>query len=459
MQATRSNIQRSEEEEAIMDLVMDDPAALLAEDPVQLTARDLARIGITGLPEPLAKGLLKYLPDDFLVEEIADGSYVSIDADDELVQSGNSESGTFQFQVVKRGLETTEVAEMIADQLGIPLESIGFAGMKDEQAITAQRMTATGVSSAQLRTVTGKGFFIKSIAPAEGTLRPGLLQGNHFTILIRSLPVDNFLLQNRLQKLAVAGFLNFYSVQRFGNRQNNHLVGRLILQQNYAEAAREVLIGDSPHERFFMREVRREAAKKWGNWRAMEESFLKFPQLFHIELRALKAMQDGPELSRIFAIQPENTRFFINAYMSYCFNRLLSRLSPEDPLLTADLPLLRRDPKVYPLYQNVMPNNELESLRFFHPQLSFLKFYRSIMVPPIVVPKIYGTAETAAGSAFCFDLPKGAYATTFFSNIYSLYQTQFEPEWLSSNFIDTPPLFGRQGEEFSPLRNFQFQAV
>ena len=448
--------QKAEEEQSIMDLAMDDPSALLAEDPVQLTPQHLANIGITGLADPIAEGLIKYLPDDFIVEEIADGAYVSIDAESGINSSEDSDAETLEFQLVKRGLETTEAAEMIADQLAIPVESIGFAGMKDEQAVTAQRMTVTGVKLSRLAAVHANGFFLKLIRPSDRVLRPGLLEGNHFTILIRSQPVNASELEIRLNGLASNGFRNFYSIQRFGNRQNNHMIGRLILQQRYAEAAREVLIGDSSHERRFVREARKQAAARWGNWQAMIEMYQEYPQLFHIELRALEAMREGPELGRVFAIQPENTRFYVNAYMSFCFNRLLSDLPDDCPLFAAEVPLLRRDPQVYSLYEKVVTPEEFNSLRFFHPNLPFLKFYRTINVPPIVLPVIHGAVSTPAGSAFCFDLPKGAYATSFFSNIYALYQTQFEPIWLNRNFIDTPPLFGRASESESPLRNFNF---
>ena len=78
--------------------------------------------------EPLGAGVIRSVPEDFLVAEFG------------VEPSGAGEH--VMFRVRKRGQNTRWVAKRLAEQLGLPYKKISYAGLKDRHAVTEQWLCA-----------------------------------------------------------------------------------------------------------------------------------------------------------------------------------------------------------------------------------------------------------------------------------------------------------------------------
>ena len=124
--------------------------------------------------------------------------------------------------VEKQDANTLFVARALAARVGCAQADIGFAGMKDRRAVTRQWFsTPVPRGEATLEDFAGDGFRVLSVHPHSRKLRRGSLAANRFTLRIRDLAGDASTLAQRLDIAAVAGFPNYFGVQRFGKEGAN----------------------------------------------------------------------------------------------------------------------------------------------------------------------------------------------------------------------------------------------
>ena len=91
--------------------------------------------------EPIG-GSLKSFPEDFVVEELP-----LEDGED------NEDLPFLRFRLKKRGVDTLEAVDALANACRLPAQKFGFAGIKDSFAITTQYLTvpASAVTESALR--------------------------------------------------------------------------------------------------------------------------------------------------------------------------------------------------------------------------------------------------------------------------------------------------------------------
>jgi tRNA pseudouridine13 synthase len=164
-----------------------------------------------GVPE--LRGLLRAAPEDFqvwelpLIEPEGDGPHLWL-------------------EVQKRGANTRWVAERLAQAAGAKPREVGFAGMKDRHAVTTQWFSIglQEAGNADWQSWQIPGVTILQALRHRRKLQTGALRGNRFRILLRHLegPLEG--LEERCQRLAGAGFPNYFGAQRFGRDGGN--VGR-----------------------------------------------------------------------------------------------------------------------------------------------------------------------------------------------------------------------------------------
>ena len=164
-------------------------------------------------------GILKAVPEDFLVEEIP------------LYEPLGDGEITFVF-LEKRGENSEEVAKKIAELLSIPRQEVRFAGRKDKHAVTRQTFSIrTSLSEKKIQKILGDYWKVFWVKRHSHHLKPGHLLGNRFTILLRDicLPSKEVLeaIGNRLRKV---GMINYYGPQRFGKKWENLYKARKIFQ-------------------------------------------------------------------------------------------------------------------------------------------------------------------------------------------------------------------------------------
>jgi len=175
--------------------------------------------GVSGFGPVLFAARVKAAPEDFAVEEIA-------------AEAASGSGEHLLLWIEKRGLTTTEVGQRLCRWAKVAPVAIGYAGLKDKQAVTRQRFTVhlpkrvapaiAALESADLRVLAQDWQTRK--------LPRGGLAGNAFAILLRELrDVDGrapdaalrSTIEARLQAIAARGVPNRFGVQRFGRFGDN----------------------------------------------------------------------------------------------------------------------------------------------------------------------------------------------------------------------------------------------
>jgi tRNA pseudouridine13 synthase len=164
---------------------------------------------------PLATGLLRASPEDFKVDEIL--GFAAAGAGPHAL-----------LQVRKRGANTEWVARELARAAGCKPFEVGFAGLKDRNAVTTQFFTVPRGkrAAADFLALRGEGFEVIASAEHQRKLPRGALEGNRFEIVVRELRCDPALLAERIASLRGGGAPNYFGEQRFG-RDGGNLVAVL----------------------------------------------------------------------------------------------------------------------------------------------------------------------------------------------------------------------------------------
>jgi tRNA pseudouridine13 synthase len=158
---------------------------------------------------PAGSARLRVSPEDFVVRE-----WLGFDAD--------GEGDHLLLKVRKRGANTMWIAKQLARLGKIHPRDVGFAGLKDRDAVAEQAFTVPGRSAVpNWLGVTGDGFEVIAAERTRRKLKRGALKGNDFEIVLREFSGDTSVLEQRLQTLAAAGAPNYFGPQRFGHNGSN----------------------------------------------------------------------------------------------------------------------------------------------------------------------------------------------------------------------------------------------
>jgi len=169
--------------------------------------------------KPLAQGIIKSRPEDFVVIE-------------ELGYEPSSEGEHIYLWVEKIGLNTAFVAEQIAKFCQQPLRAVSYAGRKDKHAVTRQwfGIHVPGKKQFAWEDMVLDGFKVIKAIRHNKKLRIGALEGNRFELVVRQL-TDAQDVEQRLQKISSTGVPNYFGSQRFGDTRYHPNGGNLDLAE------------------------------------------------------------------------------------------------------------------------------------------------------------------------------------------------------------------------------------
>jgi tRNA pseudouridine13 synthase len=159
---------------------------------------------------PVAAGALRTSPEDFIVDEI-------------LGFEAGGEGPHALLQVRKRGANTEWVSRELARLAGCKPFEVGFAGLKDRNAVTTQFFTVPRGKRAagEFLGASGEGYEVIGAAAHQRKLPRGALAGNRFTITVRQVACDAAALRARIETIARQGVPNYFGGQRFGREAGN----------------------------------------------------------------------------------------------------------------------------------------------------------------------------------------------------------------------------------------------
>ena len=267
-------------------------------------------------------GQIRKKYEDFYVEEIP--------------ESPPSETGpnTWVF-IEKIGRNTLDVVLDIAREYKLSRKRMGFAGMKDKNAVTRQWICISNMESENLQDLEKKLYNVKvlKITQNEKKLRIGQLVGNRFRILIRNTnhpPGDAKTAEDILDQLKQTGVPNYYGWQRFGQkRPNTHVVGKFLVKNDLKGAVDSYIGNPYPDEQDHIQNARK--LYDGGHYLEAYESMpsgMRYEKMMLRELmkenKKKQKIDDQSYIKALRSLPKPLSRMFVHAYQSYLFNKAVS---------------------------------------------------------------------------------------------------------------------------------------
>jgi tRNA pseudouridine13 synthase len=279
--------------------------------------------------QPGIGGQLKVEPEDFYVEEIP--LYLPV-----------GQGQHVYVEIEKRGLSTYAAIKILARALGVSPNAIGYAGLKDAQAVTRQTLSIDNIQPEAVEALNIPHIKILQVKRHHNKLKIGHLMGNRFVIRVRyvteeALPRAEAILATLVQK----GAPNFFGEQRFGHRNNTHRLGEMLIRRNAAEFVAEYLGRPQAHETAYIR-----AARQLIDEDRWNDALATWPHNLPDEREVLGAiLKSGGALEVAFeALDTKLKNFFVSAFQSQLFNELLlQRLTTLDQLEEGDVAYIHRN--------------------------------------------------------------------------------------------------------------------
>ena len=229
---------------------------------------------------------MQFEPEEFIVEEIP------------LYNPTGFGAHTF-FAIRKRNLTTFEAIKQIAGVLNVNPNDIGYAGLKDKHALTTQVLSVHKIAPKQVLDIELSDIEILWAARHGHKLRVGHIRGNRFEITLRDIPQIHLPeIEKRMLRFQSEGVPNRFGVQRFGNKQDTHLVGKALIQRDFKTIAKYMRMNSSSQK-----------IDKTG------EGILQ---------------DDLKNMDKVISSIPHRMRkLYLSAYQAYLFNRILEMRLPD----------------------------------------------------------------------------------------------------------------------------------
>ena len=244
---------------------------------------------------PKTSTTFKIEPEDFIVEELP------------LYEPSCAGTHTF-FAIRKRNLSTLEAINRIARELQVPTRDFGYAGLKDKHAVTTQVLSVEGIPPEQVLRIQVPAIEVLWAERHAHKLRVGHLRGNRFEITVGNVAQSRHAtIKSIMERLTTEGVPNRFGVQRFGNRNDSHLIGKALMKSDWERVVHIMLADNASQTNDVARRMERELARK-----SAEKAVICIPH----RLRKL----------------------FLSAYQAYLFNCILEKRFPHlGKLLDGDI--------------------------------------------------------------------------------------------------------------------------
>lgn len=157
---------------------------------------------------------------DFVVEEIP-------------LYAFSQEGAHLILKIRKKNLTTFELINILSSHFGIKAHEIGYAGLKDKNALTIQYISIPKhlLKNVSLDTFSHDNIKILETTSHNNKIKIGHLKGNSFFIRIKKLDnLNSQKIQQVLKQIERFGIPNYFSYQRFGKNLDNYLLGKEIVE-------------------------------------------------------------------------------------------------------------------------------------------------------------------------------------------------------------------------------------
>ncbi len=157
-------------------------------------------------------------PDTFVVEEVP-------------LYTFSGEGEHLILKVRKKNLSTWQLLQHISEQAGVKIKDIGYAGLKDKNALTYQYVSINKKYEESLKRLEHPQIKIMETTRHGNKIRLGHLKGNRFFIRLKKVsPVDAKRIDEVLKIIEREGMPNYFGYQRFGIEGDNWQAGKQIVE-------------------------------------------------------------------------------------------------------------------------------------------------------------------------------------------------------------------------------------
>ena len=150
-------------------------------------------------------------------------------------------------KIRKKDMTTWDMLDVISNHIGITRRDIGYAGLKDKNAMTIQHISIPAKFEEKLEAFSHEKIKILSTNRHNNKIRVGHLKGNRFNIRLKKvLGIQKDKLDSVLKWIKANGVPNYFGNQRFGTDGNNWVDGKKLLDGTLKirdKKKREFLIG------------------------------------------------------------------------------------------------------------------------------------------------------------------------------------------------------------------------
>lgn len=189
-------------------------------------------------PETAATAILKEQNTDFKVTELP-------------LDLPCGEGEHVWLYIEKNGANTAWVAKKIAQLARVKEGDVGYAGLKDRNAITRQWFSVylPKGDTPDFAALNDDEITVLEQKRHSKKLRRGELQANQFEIVLRTVQGDKSAIEHNLELIQQQGVPNYFGAQRFGHGGGNIEAGRAML-------ARELTVKNRAKKSIYLSAVR-----------------------------------------------------------------------------------------------------------------------------------------------------------------------------------------------------------
>ncbi len=229
----------------------------------------------------------KQSPETFVVEEVP-------------LYPFSGEGEHLIVKVRKKNLTTWQMLQILSEHIGVKVRDIGYAGLKDKNALTYQYISIHKRFEKALERFSHPNIKIVELTRHKNKIRLGHLKGNRFFIRLKKVhPVDARRIDEVLKIIDKEGIPNFFGYQRFGLDGENYKIGQMIVEKKKEEKNRKL-------RRLYINAYQSHLFNLWLSKRIERSKLIdgfnlkELTQIFDLPKTLLKELKDQPHFFRLY---------------------------------------------------------------------------------------------------------------------------------------------------------------
>ncbi|MRI82995.1 MAG: tRNA pseudouridine(13) synthase TruD [Nitratiruptor sp.] len=203
-------------------------------------------------------------------------------------------------KVRKKGLTTWQMLQILSEHLGVKIRDIGYAGLKDKNALTYQYISLPRSFQERLQRFSHPQIKIIETTYHTNKLRLGHLKGNRFFIRLKKVsPVDGRRIDSVLKQIDAMGLPNFFGYQRFGVDGENYKIGEALVRG-------ERKVSKARMRRFYINAYQSHLFNLWLSKRIEYSKLInafslkELEQIFDLPQGILKELKEQPHFFKLY---------------------------------------------------------------------------------------------------------------------------------------------------------------